>query len=87
VSDRADDAWNGGERWTLKECRASYRTWLDATTIGDTRADRYHGHSDGHVRGRYIIPPDSQLADDAAKLDAYLARATEGKVRTLATAG
>jgi integrase len=82
VAERADEAWQaaGVGRWTLKEARASFRTWLDATTIGDTRADRYHGHSDGHVRGRYIIPPDSQLAEDAAKLDAYLQGATEGRV-------
>jgi integrase len=87
VSDRADEAWKGAERWMLKEARASFRTWLDATTIGDTRADRYHGHSDGHVRGRYIIPPDSQLAEDAAKLDAYLAGTKAGKVVTLGATG
>jgi integrase len=82
VSGRADDAWQKAklERWMLKEARASFRTWLDATTIGDTRADRYHGHSDGHVRGRYIIPPETQLIADARILDAYLAGSLAGKV-------
>jgi integrase len=83
VTDRARAAWIDADRWTLKEGRASFRTWLDATTIGDTRADRYHGHSDAHVRGRYIIPPESQLAADAARLDEYLSGSVAGKVVAL----
>jgi integrase len=82
LSERADAAWEavGLERWTLKDGRASFRTWLDSSPISETRADRYMGHSIVHVRGRYIVSPESQLADDARLLEAYIAGAVSGKV-------
>jgi integrase len=81
-ADVADTAWEEAKlpRWMLQEARHSFRTWLDASPISETRARRYHGHADAHVSGRYIHPPDSQLVDDAARLDAYLEGAIAGKI-------
>jgi integrase len=75
------------ERFTLQEARASFRTWIDATPIGDTRGDRYHGHADEHVRGRYIHPLPAQLEADRAVFDEYVAGAAAGKVVALTAAG
>lgn len=96
VSDRADEAWaiaaignflqgNGNkiERFTLHECKHSFRTWLDHAGISETRADRYAAHSVGGMRGRYTHMLERQLADDASALDAYLAAASAGKVVAL----
>jgi integrase len=88
LSERADAAWEEAklERWTLKDGRASFRTWLDSSPVSETRADRYMGHSIQHVRGRYIVSPESQLEEDAKLLEAYIAGAASGKVVPLAVA-
>jgi integrase len=89
VSDRADAAWKDAklERFTMHEARHSFSTWLDATAVTPDRADRYLGHSRGTVQGRYRHLLPGQLAEDAKRVDAYLAGATSGKVVTLQAAG
>jgi hypothetical protein len=44
------------------------------------------GHSIVHVRGRYIVSPESQLAEDAGILQAYLDGTVSGKVVPLVAA-
>lgn len=48
--------------------------------ISETRADRYMGHSNPSVQARYRHQLEGQLAEDAERLDAYLAGAVAGKV-------
>ena len=60
------------ERFTLHEARYSFSTFLDAAGISETRADRYMGHSNGSVAGRYRHQLAGQLVDDAKRLDEYL---------------
>jgi hypothetical protein len=56
----------GKRRRRLRLSRAA------VSTISETRADRYQGHSTGSLRARYTHTFDAQLAADAAGLDAYL---------------
>lgn len=53
----------------------------DITGISDARADRYMGHADGRVGRRYTHALRGQLAEDARRLDAYLARGAAEVVR------
>ena len=69
----------------LHEARHSFSTWMDAAGISETRADRYMGHSNPSVQGRYRHQLDGQLADDAAALTAYIEGTKMGKVVTLAS--
>jgi integrase len=72
----------------LHEARHSFSTWLDHAGISETRADRYIGHANPSVQARYRHQLDGQLAEDAARLEAYLSGATAGKIVPLtATAG
>jgi integrase len=64
----------------LHECRHSYSSFLDAAGVSETRADRYMGHSIRTVSGRYRHQLDGQLAEDAARLENYLAGAAVGKI-------
>jgi integrase len=97
VSKRADEAWaavavgnflrgsgNEIERYTLHEARHSFSTFLDAAGVSETRADRYMGHSNGSVAGRYRHQLAGQLVEDAKTLDAYLSGSVAGKVVTIA---
>jgi integrase len=72
---------------TLHECRHSFSTFLDHAGVSAARADRYMGHSDGSVAGRYRHQLPTQLAEDAKIVDAYLAGATAGKIVPLSAAG
>jgi integrase len=91
VSKQADDAWKGDDekgkpelaRLTLHEARHSFSTFLDAAGISETRADRYMGHSNGSVAGRYRHQLPTQLAEDARTLDTYLSGSVAGKVVAL----
>jgi integrase len=75
------------ERLTPHNARHSFRSYLDAIpAISDTRADRYMGHSDDSMRGRYSHSLDGQFALDAAALDEYLGGVTAGKIVRLAAA-
>jgi integrase len=69
----------------LHSCRHSYSSYLDAAGVSETRADRYMGHANHSVANRYRHQLAGQLVEDVAKLDAYLAGATAGKVVPLAT--
>jgi integrase len=67
----------------LHEARHSFSTWLDHAGISETRADRYMGHANPSVQARYRHQLEGQLAEDASRLEAYLAGATAGKVVAL----
>jgi integrase len=69
----------------LHESRHSFSTWMDAAGISETRADRYMGHSNPSVQGRYRHQLAGQLAEDAATLTAYIEGTKSGKVVTLAS--
>jgi integrase len=71
----------------LHEARHSFSTWLDHAGISETRADRYIGHANPSVQGRYRHQLDGQLADDAARLEAYLAGVQADKVVALTVGG
>ena len=70
----------------LHECRHSYSSYLDAAGVSEARADRYMGHSNRSIAARYRHQLDGQLAEDAARLEEYLAGAAAGKVVRLARA-
>jgi len=59
----------------LHECRHSYKTYLEATEIRDSRINRYMGHADHSVQARYSHQLDAQYLDDAKALMDYLSRA------------
>jgi Phage integrase family len=59
----------------MHEARHSYRTFLAAAGIPRDRRDRYLGHTDGSVGGRYEHQLEHQYLDDARTLGEYLARA------------
>jgi integrase len=65
------------------EARHSFSTFMDHAGISETRADRYMGHSNPGVAGRYRHLLPGQLAEDARRLDEYLTGATAGKVVAL----
>jgi len=84
VRKRALRAWTEFDRpLTLHEARHTYSTWLDSCGVSETRADRYMGHSDGSVQRRYRHQLAGQLAEDAARIEAWLQGAVEGKVVAL----
>jgi hypothetical protein len=58
--------------------RSSY---LDAAGVWPTNADRYMGHRDASVAGRYRHAFPGQLEADAALLDSYLGGETFKVVR------
>lgn len=60
-------------RFTLHEARHSFSTWMDHAGISGDRADRYMGHSDGSVSGRYRHLLPKQIFEDRAELDRWLA--------------
>lgn len=74
------------ERFTLHEARHSFSTWLDHAGVSESRADRYMGHSARGVAGRYRHLLAAQMAEDAGRVDAYLAGTGAGKVVPLAAA-
>jgi integrase len=69
----------------LHEARHSFSTWLDHAGVSEARADRYMGHANPSVQARYRHQLEGQLAEDAARLEAYLAGLQAGKVVMLAT--
>jgi integrase len=72
------------EWFGLHEARHSFSTYLDHAGVSETRADRYMGHSAPGVAGRYRHLLPGQLAEDAKRVDAYLAGRTSGKIAALA---
>jgi integrase len=71
------------EWFGLHEARHSFSTFMDHAGISETRADRYMGHAAKGVAGRYRHLLPGQIAEDANRLDAYLAGALAGKVVSL----
>jgi integrase len=69
----------------LHEARHSFSTWLDHAGISETRADRYMGHANPSVQARYRHQLDGRLAEDAARLEEWLAGSRAGKVVALAS--
>ena len=70
----------------LHEARHSFSTWLDHAGISEARADRYMGHANPSVQARYRHQLEGQLAEDASRLEDYLAGSAAGKVVTIARA-
>jgi integrase len=77
---RAEDELPLLETFTLHEARHSFSTYLDHAGISETRADRYMGHSNPSVAGRYRHLLPGQMAEDAKRVDEYLIGAVAGKV-------
>ena len=77
VQARADKAWGEHrlERVTLHEGRHAYSIFLAAAGIPRERRDRYRGHADHSMDGRYTHELPGQLAGDAELLEDYLRRA------------
>jgi integrase len=67
-------------RFSLHEARHSFSTFMDHAGISETRADRYMGHAAAGVAGRYRHLLSGQIAEDAKRVDEYLASAAGGKV-------
>jgi integrase len=76
VRKRAREAWKAAELKpvTLRQLRHAHRSFLDAAGISEARADRVMGHARHTVGRRYTHQLRGQLAEDAARLDAYLNR-------------
>ena len=53
---------------------------MDHAGVSETRADRYMGHAAPGVAGRYRHLLPGQIAEDAARVDGYLAGSSAGKV-------
>jgi integrase len=68
------------EWFGLHEARHSFSTFMDHAGVSETRADRYMGHSAPGVAGRYRHLLPGQLAEDAKRVDEYLAGSLAGKV-------
>jgi integrase len=68
------------EWFGLHEARHSFSTFMDHGGVSEARADRYMGHAAPGVAGRYRHLLPGQIAEDARRVDEYLAGATAGKV-------
>lgn len=84
--ERAERELPALERFGLHEARHSFCTWLDHAGVSADRGDRYMGHSSGSVASRYRHLLPSQMAEDRAALDAYVAGSSSGKIVSLAAA-
>lgn len=66
----------------LHECRHTFKAFLEATEIRDSRIDRYMGHSNHTVQARYSHQLEAQYLEDAKALTDYLRRTdTPSRVR------
>jgi integrase len=68
------------EWFGLHEARHSFSTFMDHAGVSESRADRYMGHSAKGVAGRYRHLLPGQIAEDAKRVDEYLAGSLAGKV-------
>jgi integrase len=59
----------------LHECRHSFKTFLEDADIRESRVDRYMGHADHSVQGRYSHQSDAKYLEDAQALTGFLRRA------------
>jgi hypothetical protein len=76
VRERAERVWRKAELehsdFQLHEGRHSFKAFLEATEIRDSRIDRYMGHANHSVQARYSYQLDSPNLDDAKALSAFL---------------
>jgi integrase len=56
---------HGADQLRPHEARHSYKTYLEATDIRDSRINRYMGHADHSVQARYSHQLDASYLDDA----------------------
>jgi integrase len=79
-AERYYDAAGLEHRFTLHEARHSFSTFLINAGVSPTWADVYMGHAAQGAAGgyRHLLP--TQIAEDARRLDEYLAGAITGKV-------
>ena len=79
VRERAERVWKKAKLEPcdlgLHESRHSFSSWLAAAGVPRERRDRYLGHADHSMDGRYTHALDHQLLDDATMLGDYLRRA------------
>ena len=73
-------------RYGLHEARHSFSTWMGHAGVSETRADRYMGHANPSVAGRYRHQLPGQITEDAKQLDGWLAGTATGKIVALAAA-
>jgi hypothetical protein len=59
----------------LHEARHSFKTFCEDAGIRESRLDRYMGHADHSVQGRYSHQSDAKYLEDAQALTAFLRRA------------
>jgi integrase len=59
----------------LHECRHSFKTFLEDSGIRESRVDRYMGHADHSVQGRYSNQSEAKYLEDAHALTGFLRRA------------
>jgi integrase len=90
VRDRAERVWRKAglepSDFQLHEGRHSYKAFLEATEIRDSRIDRYMGHANHSVQARYSHQLDPSYLDDAQTLSAFLRLAdTPARVHQLRT--
>ena len=52
----------------LHECRHSYKSFLEDADVRESRVDRYMGHADHSVQGRYSHQSDAKYLEDAQAL-------------------
>jgi integrase len=76
VRERAERVWRRAgiepSDFHLHEGRHTFKAFLEATDIRDSRIDRYMGHANHSVQGRYSHQLDAQYLDDAKALSEYL---------------
>jgi integrase len=88
VRERAERVWRraGLPVLQLHEARHSYKSYLEATEIRDSRIDRYMGHATHSVQSRYSHQLDASYLDDAKNLSDFLRLAdTPARVHQLRT--
>jgi integrase len=81
-----DPKIHGESQLQLHEGRHSFKAFLEAADIRDSRIDRYMGHANHSVQGRYSHQLDAQYLDDAKALSEYLRLAdTPSRVQQVRT--
>jgi len=72
VRDRAQRAYKASKvepsTLQLHECRHTYRTFTEDSGIRESRVDRYMGHADHSVQGRYSHQSEAKYLEDAQAL-------------------
>jgi integrase len=79
LRERMERAWRKAgitpSDFQLHQARHSYKSYLEATEIRDSRINRYMGHADHSVQARYSHQLDPLYLDDSQALTRYLDRA------------